>query len=75
MTENSTRNSFEDHPLRIDGKTPWRQQRSKSESSASFQDHLRTSNLHGDKSQVKVSFQDHPPNVSKVNLNLVPPRP
>ena len=50
MTENSTRNSFQDHPLRIDGKTPWRQQRSKSESSAhSFQDHLGTGNLHGNK--------------------------
>ena len=23
-TENSTRNSFQDHPLRIDGKTPWK---------------------------------------------------
>ena len=48
MTQNSTRNSFQDHPIWIDGKTPWRQQRSKSESSAhSFQDHLKTGNLHG----------------------------
>ena len=48
-TENSTRNSFQDHPIWIDGKTPWRWQRSKSESSAhSFQDHLGTGNLHGD---------------------------
>ena len=48
MTENSTKNSFQDHQLRIDGKTPWRHQRSKSESSVhSFQDHL--GNLHGDK--------------------------
>ena len=50
MTDNSMRNSFQDHPLRIDGKTPWRQQRSKSKSSAhSFQDHLGTGNLHGNK--------------------------
>ena len=76
MTENSMRNSFQDHPLRIDSKTPWRWQRSKSESSAhSFQDHLGTGNLHGDKNQVKVSFQDHPPNVLKVNLNLAITRP
>ena len=27
------------------------------------------------KIQVKVSFQDHPPNVPKMNLNLAPPRP
>ena len=48
MTENSTKNSFQDHQLRIDGKTPVRCQRSKSESSVhSFQDHL--GNLHGDK--------------------------
>ena len=54
MTENSTKNSFQDHQLRIDGKTPWRQQRSKSESSAhSFQDHLRTGNLHGEKKSGK----------------------
>ena len=41
MTENSTRHSFQYHPIRIDSKTPWRWQRSKSESS--------TGNLHGDK--------------------------
>ena len=52
MTENSTKNSFQDHRLRIDGKTPWRQQRSKSESSVhSFQDH--SGNLHGDKKSGK----------------------
>ena len=33
-TKDSTRNSFQDHPLWIDGKTPWRRQRSKSETSA-----------------------------------------
>ena len=33
MTENSTKNSFQGHCLRIDGRTPWRHQRSKSESS------------------------------------------
>ena len=39
--ENSTKNSFQDHQLRIDGKTPLRCQRSKSESLVhSFQDHL-----------------------------------
>ena len=50
MTENSTRNSFQDHPIQIDSKTPWKRQRSKSESSAhSFWDHSKkTSNLHGD---------------------------
>ena len=47
-SENSTKNSFQDHQLRIDGKTPWRHQRSKSESLVhSFQDHL--GNHHGDK--------------------------
>ena len=47
-SENSTKNSFQDHRLRIDGKIPWRHQRSKSESSVhSFQDHL--GNHHGDK--------------------------
>ena len=47
-SENSTKNSFQDHRLRIDGKTPWRHQRSKSESLVhSFQDHL--GNHHGDK--------------------------
>ena len=62
MTENSTKNSFQDHRLRIDGKTPWRCQRSKSESSVhSFQDHLgnlhgnknKSGNLHGDKKSGK----------------------
>ena len=52
MTENSTKNSFQDHRLRIDGQTPWRWQRSKSESSVhSFQDHL--GNLHGEKKSGK----------------------
>ena len=52
MTENSTKNSFQDHQLRIDGKTPWRQQRSKSESSVhSFQDH--SGNLPGEKKSGK----------------------
>ena len=47
-SENSAKNSFQDHRLRIDGKTPWRCQRNKSESSVhSFQDHL--GNHHGDK--------------------------
>ena len=47
-SENSTKNSFQDHRLRIDGRTPWRCQRSKSESLVhSFQDHLE--NHHGDK--------------------------
>ena len=57
MTENSTKNSFQDHQLRIDGKTAVRHQRSKSESSVhSFQDHLgnlhedkKSGNLHGEK--------------------------
>ena len=44
-TKDSRRNSFQDHPLWIDGKTPWRRQRSKSETSAdSFQDHSKKSN-------------------------------
>ena len=47
-SEKSTKNSFQDHQPRIDGKTPWRCQRSKSESLVhSFQDHL--GNHHGDK--------------------------
>ena len=52
MTENSTKNSFQDHQLRIDGKTPVRHQRSKSESSVHcFQDHL--GNLHGEEKSGK----------------------
>ena len=52
MAENSTENSFQDHRLRIDSKTPWRWQRSKSESLVhSFQDHA--GNLHGDKKSGK----------------------
>ena len=56
MTQDSTRNSFKDHPIRIDDKTPWRRQRSKSESSAdSFQDHSKkTGNLHGEKASKSV---------------------
>ena len=66
------RNSFQDHPIWIDGKTPWKRQRSKSESSAdSFQDHSKKLVTSMEKNQVKVSFQDHPPNVSKVNQNPV----
>ena len=50
--ENSTKNSFQDHRLKIDGKIPWRCQRSKSESLVhSFQDHLE--NHHGDKKSGK----------------------
>ena len=46
--ENSTKNSFQDHQLRIDSRAPWRCQRSKSESLVhSSQDHL--GNHHGDK--------------------------
>ena len=56
MTADSMRNSFQDHPIWIDGKTPWKRQRSKSESSAaSFQDHSKkTGNLHGEKSGKSV---------------------
>ena len=39
-TNTSSSNSFQDHWLKIDGKAPWRKQRSKSES---FQDHLSIS--------------------------------
>ena len=47
-SEHNSKNSFQDHQLRIDGKTPWRHQRRKSESSVhSFQDH--SENHHGDK--------------------------
>ena len=50
--ENSTKNSFQDHQLRIDSKTSLRCQRSKSESLVhSYQDHL--GNLHGDKKSGK----------------------
>ena len=46
-TENSSKNSFQDHQLRIDSKTPWKWQRSKSESLVhSFQDH--SDDLHGE---------------------------
>ena len=89
-SENSTKNSFQDHQLRIDSKTPWRCQRSKSESSVhSFQDHL--GNHHGDKQNGhkcpnKDSFKtihqksgksalSRPPNVPKMDPNLVHPRP
>ena len=57
MTKDSMRNSFQDHPLQIDGKTPWRRQRSKSETSAdSFQDHSGnlSGNLHGEKAGKSV---------------------
>ena len=56
MTQDSMRNSFQDHPIRIDAKTPGRKQRSRSESSAaSFQDHSKkTSDLHGEKASKKV---------------------
>ena len=48
-TENSSKNSFQDHRLNIDGKTPWKCQRRKSESSVhSFQDH--SDELHGENS-------------------------
>ena len=51
-SENSTKNSFQDHQLRVDNRTPWRCQRSKSESLVhSFQDHL--GNHHGDKKSGK----------------------
>ena len=62
-TENSTRNSFQDHPLWIDGKTPWRRQRSKSETSAdSFQDHSvkKSGNLHGENKKAGKSVISRP---------------
>ena len=54
-TESSSKNSFQDHQLNIDGNTPCKQQRSKSESSLdhtwnSFQDH-------GKKCQGQDSFK------------------
>ena len=84
-TENSSKNAFQDHRLNIDGKTLWKQQRSKSEL---FQDH--TVNLfqdHGKKcpnedsfktihqKSGKVFFHDHPPNVPKKGPNLLLSRP
>ena len=62
MTENSMRNSFQDHPIWIDGKTPWKRQRSKSESSAhSFQDHSKKSgNLHGENKKSGKSVLSRP---------------
>ena len=62
MTQNSMRNSFQDHPIRIDGKTPWKRQQSKSESSAhSFQDHLKKSgNLHGENKKSGKSVLSRP---------------
>ena len=59
-TKDSTRNSFQDHPLWIDGKTPWRRQRSKSETSAdSFQDHSvkKSGNLHGENKKASKSVK------------------
>ena len=56
-TKDSTRNSFQDHPLWIDEQNPpWRRQRSKSETAAdSFQDHPKKSgNLHGEKASKSV---------------------
>ena len=54
-TENSSKNSFQDHSLNIDGKTPWKWQRSKSES---FQDHTVNSfQDHGKKCQNEDSFK------------------
>ena len=60
-TENSMRNSFQDHPVQIDGKTPQTWQRSKSESSThSFQDHSETGNLHGGKKSGKSVLSRSP---------------
>ena len=54
-TENSSKNSFQDHQLNIDGKTPWKWQRSKSES---FQDHMVNSfQDHDEKCQNEDSFK------------------
>ena len=77
MTGNSTRNSFQDHPLRIDGKTPWRHDRGAnlSHQHTPFKTIRKLVTSMEIINQVKVSFQDHPPNVSKVNLNPVPLRP
>ena len=63
MTKDSMRNSFQDHPLQIDGKTPWRRQRSKSETSAdSFQDHSvkKSGNLHGENKKAGKSVISRP---------------
>ena len=54
-TENSSKNSFQDHQLDIHGKTPWKWQRSKSEP---FQDHTVNSfQDHGKKCQNEDSFK------------------
>ena len=63
MTKDTMRNSFQDHPLWIDGKTPRRRQRSKSETSAdSFQDHSakKSGNLHGENKKASKSVISRP---------------
>ena len=68
-TENSSKNSFQDHQLNIDSKTPWKQQRSKPES---FQDHTVNSfQDHGKKCQNEDSFKT----IHQKSGKSVPSRP
>ena len=61
MTQNSTSNSFQDHPLWIDGK-PWTRQRSKSESSAHSS---KVGNLHGSHKSGKGALSKPPTECAK----------
>ena len=61
MMQNSMSNSFQDHPLWIDGK-PWTQQRSKSESSAHS---LKAGNLHGSNKSGKGALSKPPTECAK----------
>ena len=77
MTENSTRNSFQDHPIWI----AW--QNTEGNDKGANLSHQQTPFKTNQKlvtpmettNQVKVSLQDHPPNASQTSLNLAVIRP
>ena len=66
MMQNSMSNSFQDHPLWIDGK-PWTQQRSKSESSAYPS---KVGNLHGGHKSGKGAFSKPPTECAKKSKTI-----
>ena len=84
-TGSSSKNSFQDHQLNIDGNTPCKWQRSKYKSPLdhtqnSFQDHGKNAKVKilsrpSTRNQVKVSFQDHPPTVPKTDPKQILTRP
>ena len=70
MTENSMRDSFQDHPIRVDAKPHGKDRGvNLSHQHTPFKTIQKLVTPMEIISQVQVSFQDHPPNVSKVNLN------